>query len=669
MPKSVTGSFGAFQNTITNVPLDGENIDGIDVESPVQQLANNDVNLNTRLSTLESGVTKIREEANPSSLASSTGQTQGEIREVPNYGLYRYESSSALAVDGLNVLSATVSGRWILLGHSVRGVNNGLASLNASGLLNENVRDNTITAAKVVDGTITAAKLASGAAATNITGNSIAPSTVSVINPVTNSSIELGRLSGGAETPFIDFHSSGTGSDYDARIIANGGSSTPGTGSLTITASNVILSSTLDVTNYSYFTKGLSIREAVNNADISLNSSTGLQRWAILKTGTESGSVTGSNLEILRYNDAGAYISSVFSIQRNTGNVTFGAGDENSALGRLIVIKPSVGDGSYASAQLRIDGGSSGFNLSRIGLHAPGVVASQLGFFPGDLSGTVSVFNNPGNDYENFKAKDVTGTGVVTGSVVKANTDVANGLAVNSQMVIIQPNAGSSHSPSLGFFWNGVADGSMKFDGGGFRFRNGGNTDYLPLTASKITLTNSGAGDNIAVGDDSFFGDINVANTAGLKGVQNANQGFIRFGNDTNGVGYNGSAFVYGSSTIWHSGNFDPNAKANLASPNFSGAPTVASNRIVDRGSFIDGSGTINQTISAGTSFTSSITLSGLTNGDFCIPSADQMPTGMTISANVNSGATGVNVVFANCTASSILVNTTIRVRVLKRSW
>jgi hypothetical protein len=42
---------------------------------------------------------------------------------------------------------------------------------------------------------------------------------------------ELGSMTG-ASTPFIDFHSSGTGNDFDARIIATGGSATIGAGSL-----------------------------------------------------------------------------------------------------------------------------------------------------------------------------------------------------------------------------------------------------------------------------------------------------------------------------------------------------------------------------------------------------------------------------------------------------
>jgi hypothetical protein len=53
-----------------------------------------------------------------------------------------------------------------------------------------------------------------------------------VITTTANASIELGRIDGTASTPFIDFHSGATATDYDSRIIANGGNGTAGNGSL-----------------------------------------------------------------------------------------------------------------------------------------------------------------------------------------------------------------------------------------------------------------------------------------------------------------------------------------------------------------------------------------------------------------------------------------------------
>lgn len=50
-----------------------------------------------------------------------------------------------------------------------------------------------------------------------------------------NASIEIGRVDGVASTPYIDFHSGATATDYDTRIIASGGNGTSGNGLLTLT--------------------------------------------------------------------------------------------------------------------------------------------------------------------------------------------------------------------------------------------------------------------------------------------------------------------------------------------------------------------------------------------------------------------------------------------------
>ena len=61
--------------------------------------------------------------------------------------------------------------------------------------------------------------------------------------------------------------------------------------------------------------------------------------------------------------------------------------------------------------------------------------------------------------------------------------------------------------------------------------------------AGQVYATNNGNGTNFAVGDDAWIGDINIANTMGVKGQQDATQGYIVFGNanNTNYIGRNGS--------------------------------------------------------------------------------------------------------------------------------
>lgn len=54
-----------------------------------------------------------------------------------------------------------------------------------------------------------------------------------------NGNLEIGRTDGVASTPYIDFHSGATLTDYDARILASGGNGTAGNGTLDITATNL----------------------------------------------------------------------------------------------------------------------------------------------------------------------------------------------------------------------------------------------------------------------------------------------------------------------------------------------------------------------------------------------------------------------------------------------
>lgn len=54
-------------------------------------------------------------------------------------------------------------------------------------------------------------------------------------------SIEIGRQDGIATTPFIDFHSNATVSDFDARIIASGGTGVAANGTLLVYAGDLVL--------------------------------------------------------------------------------------------------------------------------------------------------------------------------------------------------------------------------------------------------------------------------------------------------------------------------------------------------------------------------------------------------------------------------------------------
>jgi hypothetical protein len=63
------------------------------------------------------------------------------------------------------------------------------------------------------------------------------------------------------------------------------------------------------------------------------------------------------------------------------------------------------------------------------------------------------------------------------------------------------------------------------------------------IYADQIRLTNNGAGTNVYIGDDVMLGDINAANTLGIRGIQDSANAYIVFGNanNTNYIGRTGS--------------------------------------------------------------------------------------------------------------------------------
>jgi hypothetical protein len=67
------------------------------------------------------------------------------------------------------------------------------------------------------------------------------------------------------------------------------------------------------------------------------------------------------------------------------------------------------------------------------------------------------------------------------------------------------------------------------------------------VSADYYTAANNGNGTNYRIGDDAWLGDVNLADTVGLKGQQNSSLGFIKFGTAPTSFGYNGTSLIYSS--------------------------------------------------------------------------------------------------------------------------
>lgn len=86
-----------------------------------------------------------------------------------------------------------------------------------------------ITPANIGAAALTGATFTGAIQATNITA------TGGITASAANANIELGAKAS-ANTPFLDFNSSGNSNDYDVRVIASGGSASAGQGTLSVNA-------------------------------------------------------------------------------------------------------------------------------------------------------------------------------------------------------------------------------------------------------------------------------------------------------------------------------------------------------------------------------------------------------------------------------------------------
>jgi hypothetical protein len=105
------------------------------------------------------------------------------------------------------------------------------------------------------------------------------------------------------------------------------------------------------------FTQDLNLITAPDNAVFAIKNGSN-RRWAIFSHGSETGSNVGSDLVIANYTDAGAYGSTVFSINRANGAATFSSSVSMSAL--------SATTGNFSSTVTATNFIGSGAGLTNI---------------------------------------------------------------------------------------------------------------------------------------------------------------------------------------------------------------------------------------------------------------------------------------------------------------
>lgn len=144
-----------------------------------------------------------------------------------------------------------------------------------------------------------------------------------IMSPSTagNMGVEIGYTGNTASTPFIDWHSSGFPTDYDARLIANGGNGSPGNGSLSFQGAAFYMQSDL------YVNRGAQECQLILNSNAGQNrylrfNTAGSQRWQFgVNSAAESGSNAGSGFYINRFDDSGVVLGNTLTVDRASGDI------------------------------------------------------------------------------------------------------------------------------------------------------------------------------------------------------------------------------------------------------------------------------------------------------------------------------------------------------------
>lgn len=201
-------------------------------------------------------------------------------------------------------------------------------------------------------------------------------------------------------------------------------------------------------------------------------------------------------------------------------------------------------------------------------LNAQGVYVDTP-FYINESDGSIVQSRTTINDTLSAKGS-ITVEGVGSSLILNNTSSSADSTIVLRHNNVLRWSVG--RSTSINAFYVNRHDNSGGFLETSFYIaESNGSTNVKSLSSqSTITATTSihtpmlyatanGTGRAIAIGDDAWIGDINVANTIGIRGQGDINAGFVSFGNSLTMLGCNpnDATLRYGGQPVWHGGNFN----------------------------------------------------------------------------------------------------------------
>jgi len=363
-----------------------------------------------------------------------------------------------------------------------------------------------------------------------------------------------------------------------------------------ITAGNLLLSGAI------IDSAQLDIQTSAANANIAL-APNGTGVVTVSTQVSAVGNVTGGNIRTAGLITATGNIQGgnllTAGITSSTGNVIGG----NILTSGLISATANITGGNITTAGL-ISATStitSAANITGGNITTAGLITATGNITSGNIS-TAGLITATGN----ITAGNVRTAGLITatGNITGGNLSIVGDATISGNLSVTG-NATLSGNILGDRIINGNTSIEIQTASGNANVSVGGTSNVAVFTtaglvANSVAATNNGAGTNFKVGDDTWLGDINLADTLSIRGQQNAANAYIVFGNaDGTQLGRAGSG------PLTYGGAFS--AAGNVTGGNIltvgqiSATGNVTGNFFIGNGAFLTG-------LSAGTS-------NGISNG------------------------------------------------------